>query len=90
MSNEHESVQRTRLSERRRAAGMTQEDLANGLKLDQSFVSRMEAGIQLPSLRVAIQIETMLGVAPRELVADFDRVASIAASKSTTRTGTDG
>lgn len=56
------------LRERRRERGLTQEELAHQTGLDVSFISRVERGLQAPSIEVVFVLASALGEAPHDLV----------------------
>ena len=51
----------------RKELGISQRSLAQQLGVSQSLVSHIEAGAKSPSLRIALQIEQILGVRPEYL-----------------------
>lgn len=57
-----------RLAAARKAAGMTQADVAAVMCVDQSTVSKWETGAALPSLYVAVGLASLLGVRLSDLV----------------------
>jgi transcriptional regulator with XRE-family HTH domain len=60
------------LRESRRAAGFSQEQLAEAAGLDRSFISLVERGIQSPNIVVLLRIAEILGVAASELIAQTE------------------
>lgn len=56
------------LAERRRSRGLSQEELAERAGLHRTFVSRVERGVQAPSLLAIYYLALALQVAPSELV----------------------
>jgi len=60
------------LRDRRTAAGISQEQLAEAAGLDRSFISLVERGIQSPNIVVLLKIAEVLGVAASELIAQME------------------
>ncbi len=56
------------LREHRRAKGLTQEELALRTDLDRAYISRMERGIQRPSLTTIFLLAKELGLTAWELI----------------------
>ena len=75
------------LRERRKSAGISQEQLAEAAGLDRSFISLVERGIQSPNIVVLLRIAEVLGVAASELMAQTERAMRLAPSevKASTR-----
>jgi DNA-binding XRE family transcriptional regulator len=64
-------ILRMTLREARRAAGLTQAELAAKVRCDQAVISRLEAGqVADPSHRLVVRISRVLGVDPQQ-VAEF-------------------
>jgi transcriptional regulator with XRE-family HTH domain len=55
----------------RKAAGLSQEKLAEKADLSTVFISRIERGKESPSVDSLVKIARALGVKVRDLVADF-------------------
>lgn len=55
----------------RQAAGMSQERLAEKADLSTVFISRMEGGVESPSVDNLVKIAEALGVRVRDLVERF-------------------
>lgn len=62
-----------RLRERRRAAGLTQEGLAEACGLSAKFVAHLERAERQPSLHTLLRIGRGLGVPAADLVAEVER-----------------
>ncbi|MCP5389843.1 MAG: helix-turn-helix transcriptional regulator [Novosphingobium sp.] len=60
------------LRERREAAGMTQEDLAERADVSARFISFLETGRRQPSLSALSAISSGLGVSMTTIVADLE------------------
>ena len=56
------------LAERRRAAGLSQERLAFACELHPTYVSQLERGIKMPTLKTVFSLCSALGIAPFEFV----------------------
>ena len=56
------------LKTRRRALGISQEELAHRSKVNRTFVARMESGQNQPSLSVLFLLCEGLGIKPEELM----------------------
>jgi len=56
---------------RRKKAGFSQEKLAENADLSTVFISRIERGVESPSLDNLVRIAKALGVRARDLVRDF-------------------
>jgi transcriptional regulator with XRE-family HTH domain len=61
------------LQRRRRERGQTQEALAEGAEIHAVYVSMMERGLRLPRLDVVVRVARALGLAPGELVDEYER-----------------
>lgn len=59
---------RSRAIAARKAKGLTQEDLAAAIGIDQSLVSRLENGHSQPLSEVAVRIADALGITVAELL----------------------
>lgn len=59
----------TAIHARRKARGLTQEQLAEALGLSPEWVSRVERGVGLPPLDVLVRIAGALGTSASEIVA---------------------
>lgn len=57
-----------RVRERRQAAGLTQERLAELAELHPTFVSNLERGYRVPSVVTVLRIAHGLGIQPGQLV----------------------
>lgn len=66
----------TVLRRRRRALGLTQEQLAEAAELHVNHVSFLERGMRTPSLDVVLQLAQGLGISGSELVMDAERALS--------------
>ena len=70
-----------RLRERRRAAGLSQAELAEGI-VDPSYISLLEAGRRTPTPDVVAALAARLGVSTSQLVGDelegLDEAATLA------------
>jgi len=60
------------LRERRLAAGLSQEGLADGSELHRTYVSQLERGLKAPSLAAIEAVASALHVAPHVLVWDAE------------------
>ncbi|MEH7493627.1 helix-turn-helix domain-containing protein [Neobacillus niacini] len=64
----------------RKAKGMTQEELANEIYLDRSYLSEIERNLKAPSLYTIFKLTKGLDIPPGELIVkiydciDFDRL----------------
>lgn len=59
-----------RISDRRRALGKTQEDIAFDLGVSRSFYGHIEAGNKIPSLEILVAIANTLGLSADQLLVD--------------------
>lgn len=50
--------------------GISQEDLANQVELDRTYIGGIERGIRNPTLLVLLRLAVVLGVTPAELLAE--------------------
>ena len=66
------------LSERRLAAGLSQEGLADRSELHRTYVCQLERGLKAPSLAAMETIAGALRVAPHVLVRDAESMANAA------------
>ena len=57
--------------EKRKKAGFSQERLAERADLSTVFISRIERGVESPTVDNLVKIARALGVRVRELVAEF-------------------
>jgi transcriptional regulator with XRE-family HTH domain len=57
----------------RKAAGISQEDLAFEAKIDRTYVSQLENGHKSPTVDVLFRICPVLGLAASELIAQVER-----------------
>lgn len=64
------------LRERRLAAGLSQERLADNSELHRTYVSQLERGLKAPSLAAIEAIAAALRVAPHVLVRDAELKAA--------------
>jgi transcriptional regulator with XRE-family HTH domain len=56
----------------RKAAGISQEDLAFEAKIDRTYVSQLENGHKSPTVEVLFRICPVLGMAASELIAKVE------------------
>ena len=56
------------LAERRKAAGMSQEKLAFACKLHPTYVSQLERGLKMPTLKTVFSLCHALEISPTEFV----------------------
>jgi transcriptional regulator with XRE-family HTH domain len=61
------------LRQRRKEAGLTQEDLAERCELSSKFIARLERAEQQPSLYALLRIGPTLGTTATELVAEVEK-----------------
>ena len=61
------------LREARKAAGISQEELAFEAKLDRTYVSQLENGHKSPTVDVLFRICPVVGMACSELIAQVER-----------------
>ncbi len=61
------------LRQARKAAGISQEDLAFEAKVDRTYISQLENGHKSPTVDVLFRICPVLGMAPSELIANVER-----------------
>jgi len=59
-----------RLSARRRAAGLSQAELAEAVDLTSNYVSLLERGQKLPTLDTLVRLAKKVGATPGELLGD--------------------
>ena len=64
------------LRERRLAAGLSQEVLADNSELHRTYVSQLERGLKAPSLAAIEAVANALHVAPHILVRDAESKAA--------------
>jgi transcriptional regulator with XRE-family HTH domain len=67
-----------RLRELRLASGMTQAELADRSRSNESFISNLERGRTTPTLGMLIRLADALGCRVTDLVKVFDRTVRIA------------
>ena len=70
----------------RNEIGLTQEQLAWSAERSKSYLSRIESGQRLPSLRILEQLALCLRVEPRDLLL-FPDTSTVAAAMERTRRG---
>lgn len=58
------------LKERRKAKGISQEELAYRIEIDRTYPSLLERGLRTPTLAVLLVIAQALDVGPDELIAE--------------------
>jgi transcriptional regulator with XRE-family HTH domain len=56
----------------RKAAGLSQEELAHRASLDRTYISGVERGVRNPTVLVLQDLGAVLGVRPAELLAEVD------------------
>jgi putative transcriptional regulator len=61
------AIGRPRLREARTAAGLTQQQLADRLGVDQAVIARWETGVQEPRVRAAVRLSEVLGTTANAL-----------------------
>jgi transcriptional regulator with XRE-family HTH domain len=69
------------LRERRLAAGLSQEGLADGSDLHRTYVSQLERGLKAPSLAAIEAVAGALRVAPHVLVREAESKAASSSRK---------
>jgi len=75
------TTRRELLANKRRAAGLTQAEIASRVGITQQHYSLIENGQRDPALRVVLRIAEVLDADPRELFADvLDEQAATAES----------
>lgn len=60
-----------RVREARKAAGLTQEQLAEACGLHSTYISNVERGYRVPTVPTLIKVAHGLGVAPSRLIDDL-------------------
>lgn len=65
-----------RLRERRKNAGLTQQDLANALQLSRTSITNMEGGRQPLLVHTLVAAASAVGVAPSELIPEVETEAA--------------
>ena len=60
------------LRKAREAAGLTQEQLADGAGVDRTYVSILERNLQSPTVDTLVRLCRVLGVRPSEFLARFE------------------
>ena len=64
----------------RRAAGLTQEELAGRAEIDRTYLSDIERGLRNPTVALLHDLATVLGVHAATLLVPEDRAAAIQAA----------
>ncbi len=59
-----------RVNRLRVALGLSQEDFADRVQLDRTYVSGIERGLRNPTLLVLVRLAHALGVSPAKLIGD--------------------
>lgn len=59
----------------RKAAGLSQEELAHRARLDRTYISGVERGVRNPTILVLQEIANALGIEPEELLARDDNAS---------------
>ncbi len=57
----------------RKAAGISQEQLAFDSKVDRTYISELENGHKSPTVEVLFRLSPILGMAASELIAEVER-----------------
>ena len=70
-----------RLRELRKKAGMSQREVANGVKINFTYLSKIESGVMYPREDVLIRLAKVLGTDKDELITLAGRVPSDLAPK---------
>lgn len=70
-----------RLRELRKEAGMTQREVANRVKIDFTYLSKIESGIMYPREDVLVRLARVLGADKDELITLAGKVPSDLAPK---------
>lgn len=65
-----------RLRERRKSAGLTQQDLAKALELSRTSITNMESGRQPLLVHTLVAAASAVGVAPSELIPEVEPEAA--------------
>ncbi|MCU1722951.1 helix-turn-helix domain-containing protein [Pseudomonas sp. 5P_5.1_Bac1] len=60
------------LRERRKLAGLTQEQLALEADIQRNYVSLIERGVNQPTITVIFRLAAALGCSPSALIADVE------------------
>ena len=71
VSQQHRRFLGEAVREKRKAANFSQEKLAEKAGLSTVFISRIERGIESPSVDSLVKIAKALKICVRDLVADF-------------------
>lgn len=61
------------IAERRKAAGLSQEELAHRADLDRTYVSGLERGVRNPSLTAIVKVAAGFGITTSELLAGLEK-----------------
>lgn len=69
------------ISARRRARGLTQDDLAGLVDVDAETISRMERGASIPSLQRLLSLAAALGIGVGELLSEASALTGDRASR---------
>jgi len=69
----------------RKAAGLSQESLAERASLSADFLGFIERGDNVPTLTTILQLARALGVQPSKIISDFDAPARSRHSFSATK-----
>lgn len=64
----------------RRAAGLTQEELAHRASIDRTYLSDIERGIRNPTILMLLDLATVLQTHPAILLVPEDRAAAVQAA----------
>jgi transcriptional regulator with XRE-family HTH domain len=63
------------LRERRKLAGLTQEQLALEAEIQRNYVSLIERGVNQPTITIIFKLAAALGCSPSALIADVEAMA---------------
>lgn len=61
------------IAERRKTAGISQEELAHRADLDRTYVSGLERGVRNPSLTAVVKVAKGFGITTSELLAGLEK-----------------
>jgi len=61
------------LRQKRKAAGLTQEQLAHDADVQRNYVSLIERGVHHPTIAVVFKLAQALHCMPSELISDLER-----------------